>query len=639
MTPGRQQGAALLLLLAVLTLGGTWYVISGLQAASGDFVAANRRYNAAVLAQAKRALMGYVAHQAAVSGENNPGAFLCPEAAANIGTGNEGLAAGNCTLPAVGRLPWKTIGIEKLQDASGEPLWYVVANGWAKPSAAANTIINSNCTDSVSAMTCWSGQLTVDGRGNAAVALIIAPGKVMSVQASAGCTARNQARTTPSPTINPLDYLECYNTATSAFATNGPGTSFNDQGVTIKAAEVLPLIEGAIADRFHQEFGALMKTAYSGGIWPATSVLPFAVQLNGDATTSPRNKLQGASGVTGGLIPGSYAFAGACTCDAPDTPPCVCSVNSTGERSHELCNVADPRCDSAFVAWHVSSPCGAPNCTSVSQTAGTTLHSYTCTDSGSPTTLTCNINGWTTFGQWLSGNTGMTFNLDAVASNVGMSLRQINNPTASSRSPAITGIDTTYVTNPIGYSVTQGTLNNDGSATVRINARFASGSGTALGALSGITCTFFGIPLLCYQYTVSVPIGVVADHPLVDATNTAYNWFFRNKWHEVSYYAIAAGIAPSGARSCTTSSTCLQVNYTSSADSGKQRGILVIGGQKLSTLDGAGNPYTQARPATQVKDLLDDINANGASPFELRSATLAPNRAFNDRFAVIDKNP
>jgi hypothetical protein len=616
-----------------------WYLISGLQAASGDFLAANRRYNAAVLAKAKGALMGYVAHQAAVSGENNPGAFLCPEAAANIGTGNEGLAPGNCTLPAVGRLPWKTIGIEKLQDASGEPLWYVVANGWAKPSAAANTIINSNCTDSGSAMTCWSGQLTVDGRAKAAVALIIAPGQVMNVQASTGCVARNQARTTPSPTINPLDYLECYNTGTSTFATNGSSTSFNDQVVAVTAAEVLPLIEAAIADRFQHEFGALMKTAYSGGIWPATSVLPFAVQLNGDATTSPRNKLQGASGVTAGLLPGNYAFAGGCTCDAPDTPPCVCSMNSQGQRSLELCSVADPHCDSAFVAWRISSPCGAAICTSVSQTAGATLHSYSCAVSGSPTMLTCTINGSATLAQWLAGTTGMTINLDAVASNVGMTLRQVNNPTASSRSPAITGIDTTYVTNPIGYSVPQASLNNDGSATVRINARFAAGSGGLLGVLSGVTCTIFGIPLLCYQYAISVPMGVVADHPLVDATNAAYNWFYRNRWHEVSYYAVAAGIAPSGARSCTTSSTCLQVNYTSSADAGKQRAVLIIGGQKLATLDAAGNPYTQVRPATQVKDLLDDINADGTSPFELRSATLAPNRAFNDHFAVIDKNP
>src|SRR6266850_2142491 len=72
---------------------------------------------------------------------------------------------------------------------------------------------------------------------------------------------------------------------------------------------------------------------------------------------------------------------------------------------------------------------------------------------------------------------------------------------------------------------------------------------------------------------------------------------------------------------------------------GKHGGVLIFGGQKLTTLDAAGNPYTQARPATQAKDLLDDINADGASPFELRSTALVTNRAFNDRFGVIFKYP
>ena len=130
----RQRGAALILLLVVLALGGTWYLISRIHERSADFTARNRQHNAALLAEAKRALVGYVAHQAAVSGENNPGAFLCPEAPANVGTGNEGIASGNCSLPAVGRLPWKTIGIEKLTDAGSEPL-YVLATD-----ARANTV-------------------------------------------------------------------------------------------------------------------------------------------------------------------------------------------------------------------------------------------------------------------------------------------------------------------------------------------------------------------------------------------------------------------------------------------------------------------------------------------------------------------
>jgi hypothetical protein len=625
----RQRGAALILLLVVLALGGTWYLITRIHERSADFTARNRQHNAAVLAEAKRALIGYVAHQAAVSGENNPGAFLCPEAPNLIGGANEGITAGNCSLPAVGRLPWKTIGIEKLTDASGEPLWYVIANGWARPNATTNTIINSNCTDAVSAMACFTGQLTVDGQPNAAVALIIAPGPAMKIQASAGCTARTQARQAPAPTMDPLDYLECYNTATSSFVTTAPSTSFNDQVVKITAAEVLPLIEGAIADRFSREFGAQMKTAYSGGLWAPTTVLPFAVPLNGDVTTSPRTKLQGSSGVTGGLLPGSYAFAGACSCDTGVSPPCFCKANSQGQRSLELCNTTDARCDSGFVSWRISGGCGAANCTTVTRTGGAALHSYSCTVSGTPSTLTCNING-----SALLFDPGMTINLDAVASNAGMTLRQVSSPTASSAAPQITGIDPSAVNSPFGYNITSATLNSDGSATVRINAQFAAGSGSLLTVLTGLTCGLLG--LFCFQYTISVPMAILADHALIDPTNSQYNWFYRNRWPEVSYYAIAPGIAPNGARSCTTSTTCLQVNY--SPDAGKHRGILVIGGQKLATLDGSGNPYTQARPATAVKDMLDDVNANGATTYELRSPTLATNRSFNDHFAVIDKN-
>jgi hypothetical protein len=485
----------------------------------------------------------------------------------------------------------------------------------------------------------------------------------MTVQASAGCTARNQARATPSSTINPLDYLECYNTATSTFATNGPSTSFNDQVVAVTAAEVLPLIEGAIADRFQHDFATQLRTVYSGGssgcvlggspacLWPTAPVVPFAVPF-GNPTTNPANKLQGTAGTLTGLLPASYTFTSQCNTCASGSAPCACPAPTVCTVS-----VSDPRCDPAFVSWRATANagCAAANCTAITQTGGAGLHSSSsCTVSGTPSMLTCTLNTSMSVLQLLSGTTWATFNVDAAAANVGMTWKKVEWPVppAALIAPAIGGIDTTYVNSSLGYQLCQpgqpatpcvtaanlAVLNSDGSATLRINARVQTTLGSVLGLLSGITCNFFGIPL-CYTTTVSVPIALFGDHDVVDPSNATYNWFYRNRWPEVSYYAVAAGIAPSGARSCTTSSTCLQVNYTASADSGKQRGILVIGGQKLSTLDGAGNPYTQARPATQVKDLLDDINADGVSPFELRSATLAPNRAFNDRFAVIDKNP
>jgi hypothetical protein len=222
-----------------------------------------------------------------------------------------------------------------------------------------------------------------------------------------------------------------------------------------------------------------------------------------------------------------------------------------------------------------------------------------------------------------------------------MTLRQVSSPGATSRAPQITGIDTTYtdafiappIVSPFNYRITQATMNADGSATVRINARFTEGSGSILAILGALTCNILGIPL-CFQYTVSVPIGIFADHPVIDPTVATHNWFFRNRWQEVSYYAVAPGIAPSGARSCADNTTCLQLTYHPT--SGKQRAILVVGGPKL---------LTQTRPVASKTDLLEGANASAdvnnptTLPFALRSPPLAVNRAFNDHAGVIDANP
>ncbi len=243
-----QRGAALLLLLAVLVLGASWFMVSRTSALSaGIFTASKRNHNALVLSQAKQALIGYVAMTAAQSGEINPGRFPCPEGAALAGTGAEGISApyvGPPSAPScatVGRLPWRTLGLDKLVDSSAEPLWYVVSPGWQLVTSATTLTINSNTI----------GQLNVDGQTSAAVALIIAPGAAMNVLASGTvCAARNQARSAPSPAMDARDYIECFDTTgTPTFATTGPTSSFNDQVVRITVADVMPAIEAAIASR------------------------------------------------------------------------------------------------------------------------------------------------------------------------------------------------------------------------------------------------------------------------------------------------------------------------------------------------------------------------------------------------------
>ena len=75
----KAHGAALLALVAALLLAASWLLLSRLNAASADRLAAKRAHNARALNQAKQALVGYVAGQAARAGENNPGALPCPE--------------------------------------------------------------------------------------------------------------------------------------------------------------------------------------------------------------------------------------------------------------------------------------------------------------------------------------------------------------------------------------------------------------------------------------------------------------------------------------------------------------------------------------------------------------------------------
>ena len=166
---------ALLGLLAIAVMVFAYVLTSRLNAAS-RFVGVDRDSNAQVLSQAKRALIGWMAINA--STDNNPGRLPCPEAVNAIGTSSEGISAPlvapstpNCAT--VGRLPWRTLGLNKLVDAASEPLWYAVSPGWRLQNSS--TLLGIYA-DSLGAM-------VVDGQAapNEVVALIITPGPAMNV--------------------------------------------------------------------------------------------------------------------------------------------------------------------------------------------------------------------------------------------------------------------------------------------------------------------------------------------------------------------------------------------------------------------------------------------------------------------------
>ena len=595
-----QQGVTLLAMLVILVMGAAWWTVTAVSTPI-DRTAAERVHNAQILREAKLALIGYVAQQAAMNGENDPGALPCPEAAGNIGTGNEGIASGNCTLPAIGRLPWRTLGLDKWRDAAGEPFWYVVSPGWAKPNAATNTVINSDV----------NGQITLDATGDI-VALIIAPGRPLNVMASANCLARSQRRTTPSPAIDFRDFLECQNAnapADTVFASNGPAGSFNDQVLALTAAELLPAIEAAAGARFVREFAAGMR--YCAAPWTACH-LPFAANFAGNPALS---NFQGAANVTQGLMPLSFSGTGSCQANTPAAPFCApppaCALGS------------DNRCAPTLITYR--------NNPAIAQTGGNAFlfpaNNFACAVAGTPSTLTCTINVLHLTAS-APADRWMRFTLALTSNNVGMALRQIN------AAVQFTGVDTTAagVNTPFGYAVDAALINNDGSATVTITSQLPGGGGTAQ---PDLTCLLdqalvdaLGGWVDCRQHTVSLPF-IWVDQPLLYATNATAAWFYRNGWHQRMYYAVSAGNAPSGAGACA-GATCLSI--TGVMPTSAQRAIAVIPGRAIAALG-------QARPPAQLAHWLEGENATPVdATFWARDPNPLVNRNFNDRVAVIDSN-
>jgi len=597
-----QRGAALLVLLVVLVLGASWFLVSRLDAIAGAFTAIDRNRNATVLSQARQTLIGYVAKAAAEGNESNPGRFPCPEAAGNVGNpASEGTAAPNCTLPAVGRLPWRTLGIDKLRDSANEPLWYVVSAGWALSNSTTpplTTYINSDCGTAGGTQACTTGQLTVDGSAKAAVALIIAPGAAMNVAASAGCTARNQARSAPAPTIDARDYVECFNTGTSTFATIGPTTSFNDQVVRITVADVMPGIEAAIASRVEREIAPLLKGVYATNSWgtnvsAGNPVYPFAAPF-ADPSLTPSyqgNSASCAGGVCKGLLPVTFS-------NAPGTStPCTPSVGSP--------------CDPTFVRW-VGAP--APVFT---RTGGATLRSpATC--SVLAASVDCTI---AASGPLLGLPAPMTFTLAATANNVGMAMRKFDTTVA------MTGIDPAGRSIVVPPTVPSTAMAFDGSVRVILSGSIPISGGNLI---ADVLCGLLGIA--CYQVNISMPIALLADHPALNSTDPVTGWFMRNEWYRVLYYAAAQATTPAAlpaAPACTPGTNCVTVSNLTPANN--KRAILILTGRSIN---GSG------RPSGTLADYLEFGNATGAYERQPVSTAVAPalKKPFNDRIVVVDIN-
>jgi hypothetical protein len=199
---------------------------------------------------------------------------------------------------------------------------------------------------------------------------------------------------------------------------------------------------------------------------------------------------------------------------------------------------------------------------------------------------------------------------------------------------------------PSGRSL-KGMVNADSSATITLTGSVDASTLSApmIPLVGDLLCNIVGAllgTLTCHSGSITIPNTILVDHPILDASNMQYGWFVRNQWHQVSYYAVAQEIAPDGSAACTSpavnsSSDCLTVKY-SHTDLGddRNRGLIVIAGR---TLNGQ-----LPRPSGNLADWFEGENADFSSAqaariYTTREPGLSINRTFNDRIAVIDRNP
>jgi len=202
--PRREHGVALLIVLTIIGLGAAFLLVSALNKANSQI--GRDKITADAMAQAKAALIGSAASVTfgAGCGANcpRPGELPCPDNWPQ-GSANEGNPRPPCNGNAIGRLPWKSLGLPDLRDASGERLWYAIsANHKNSPRVFP---LNSNTLGTISVRD-TNGTLLADATsGTGVAAIVISPGAALTRQ-DGTIQNRNAAGYN-----NPINYLDNIN--------------------------------------------------------------------------------------------------------------------------------------------------------------------------------------------------------------------------------------------------------------------------------------------------------------------------------------------------------------------------------------------------------------------------------------------
>lgn len=292
-------------MLVIMVLGSAAFLVSSLK--PSVLRLAQNQKNAEVLAQARDALIGYAA-TVSLSGSARPGDLPCPD------TNNDGIQEVSCGNASgstgqtlrLGRLPWKTLGLPELRDSSGELLWYAVSNKFkyntrtvCTDPPSASGCLNSDTNGTITLRSSDGSVVNDGGSTSGAVAIVIAPGSVLTRQGSASAQDRSSSGLNTATnyldvaTVGGIteDNANFVDGSSSNGFINGPiydanGLAFvNDQILAVTQDSIMQAIEKRVAAEVKMCLTEYAKKAQNVGRYPwASRVRPTSAPSYDDRT-------------------------------------------------------------------------------------------------------------------------------------------------------------------------------------------------------------------------------------------------------------------------------------------------------------------------------------------------------------------
>jgi hypothetical protein len=282
----RQRGQAFIFIAILLGMGLLALAIGATTSASNSIANQQTKDVELELARVKDALIGWSASRTPTGANPNarPGELPCPDTDNNgyaeNDDDNNGIDEANCIAGAIGRVPWRTLGIPEPKDSAGETLWYAISGNFRVYRSAAPNIYTAPITsDTLGTLTVYRDS-TANTITSQAVAVIFAPGPAVGTQDRS--TTTTMSCTAPSGTYFrnqcASNYLEIFGGVNNATNTGtfirGPSSStFNDRLLVITSADLMPLVEQRVAREMRsllQAYKAATATTplYIGGVYP-----------------------------------------------------------------------------------------------------------------------------------------------------------------------------------------------------------------------------------------------------------------------------------------------------------------------------------------------------------------------------------